>query len=238
MNRLRDSAFTQRKRQKVSEPVLTDEERLLFNLIRSRENIGIWTGDMKRETNLLTTVVNKSLKTLIAKNMIKEVTTIQNKGRKHYMAKEFMPSEEITGGHFYHDGKLDTGYINSLKAVCLKCIFMQKVSTCDGCVESIKRSTTVFNTEVTTKQMEEILQTLVLDDEITQMISTGLGEFSSIPVGKTCYMSKSKGGVIGEKKTADLTSIPCFSCQRISFCSPDGTISPAACVYYQKWLDF
>ncbi|CAI8591540.1 unnamed protein product [Vicia faba] len=237
MNRLQESGLPQRKRQKVSEPVLTDEERLLFNLIRSRENIGIWTGDMKRETNLPTTVVNKSLKSLIAKNMIKEVTTIQNKGRKHYMAKEFMPSEEITGGHFYSDGKLDVDYINSLKDVCLKCIFMQKVSTCDGCVEWIKRSG-VFNTEVTTKQMEEILQTLVLDDEITQMISTGYGEFSSITVGKTCYISKSKGGVRGEKKTADMTSFPCFSCQRMSFCSPDGTISPATCVYYQKWLDF
>ncbi|CAK8535955.1 unnamed protein product [Lathyrus sativus] len=237
MNRLQVSAFTQRKRQKVSEPVLTDEERLLFNLISSRENIGIWTGDMKRETKLPTTVVNKSLKTLISKNMIKEVTTIQNKGRKHYMAKEFMPSEEITGAHFYSDGKLDIDYINSLKDVCLKCIFMQKVSTCDGCLEWIKRSG-VFNTEVTKKQMEEILQTLVLDDEIMQMISTGQGDFASIPVGKTCYISKSKGGVRGEKKTADLTSFPCFSCQRMSFCTPDGTISPATCVYYQKWLDF
>lgn len=80
--------------------------------------------------------------------------------------------------------------------------------------------------------MEEILQTLVLDDGIMQMISTEYREFSSIHVGKTCYTSKSKskGGVRGEKKTADLTSFPCFSCQRMSFCSPDDTISPAICV--------
>ncbi|AES82210.2 putative RNA polymerase Rpc34 [Medicago truncatula] len=193
---------------------------------------------MNREINLPTTVLNKSLKALVEKySMVKEVPNIQNEDIKHYMAAELEPSEDITGGHFYSDGKLDTGFIDALKKVCLKCIFMHKVSTCDGCLEWIKKSE-IFNTEVTGKQIEEILQTLVLDDEIMQMTSAGYGDFAFIPVGKTCYICKSKGGVIGEKKSGYFTSFPCFSCERMSFCSPDGVVSPGACVYYQKWLDF
>ncbi|CAJ2679544.1 DNA-directed RNA polymerase III subunit RPC6-like isoform X1 [Trifolium pratense] len=237
MNRLQESVSPQRKRQRVSEPSLTNEERLLYNLIRSKTNIGISTLEMKRETNLPPTVVNKFLKLLVSKDMVKEVPTIQNKGRKHFMATEFVPSEEITGGHFYSDGNLDKELIDALKKVCVKCISMQRVSTCDGCLEWCKK-TGVFTTEVTEKQIKGILETLVLDNEIMQMTSTGYGDFASIPVGKTCYICKNKGVVKGGKKSVDSTSFPCFSCQRMSFCSPDGAVSPATCVYYQKWLDF
>jgi DNA-directed RNA polymerase III subunit RPC6 len=109
--------------------------------------------------------------------------------------------------HFYSDGKLDMVFIDALKNVCLKCIFMQKVSTCDGCLEWIKKSG-IFNTEVTRKQIEEILQTLVLDDEIMQMTSTGYGDFASIPVGKTCYITYAKARVDLKGKRNLATLLP------------------------------
>ncbi|CAJ2632859.1 DNA-directed RNA polymerase iii subunit rpc6-like protein [Trifolium pratense] len=241
MNRLKKSSSPERKRQRVSsEPSLTNDERLLYNLIRSKTDIGISAVDMKRDTTLPPSVssgINKILKALVAKEVIKDVPTIQNKGRKNYMAKEFVPSTEITGGHFYSDGGLDTGLIDALKKVCVQCISNQRVSTCDGCLEWCRRSG-VFTTQITEKQIKEILETLILDDEIMQMTSTGYGDFASIPVGKTCYVSKRKGGVKGEKKSVNNTLFPCFSCQRMSLCSPEGAISPETCVYFQKWLDF
>ncbi|KAI5593762.1 hypothetical protein BDE02_03G033800 [Populus trichocarpa] len=93
------SSSLKRKRPGLSSPSqsLTDHERKLYDVIRSKKDMGIWTRDMKKETNLPDNVVNKSLKALHAKNLIKEVVNIQNKGRKHYMATEFQPSKELTG---------------------------------------------------------------------------------------------------------------------------------------------
>ncbi|XP_073222081.1 uncharacterized protein [Cicer arietinum] len=232
MNRLRESS-PQRKRQKVS-PSLTNEESILYNLIYSKKDIGIWTGDMKRETNLPVTVFNKTLKELMSKSMIKEVTTIQNKGRKHYMAIEFEPSKEITGGNWYTDGKLDTDFIAALKDVCFKYISKQKVSTLDGFLEWSKKNG-IFNSEVTPTQVEDIMKTLVLDDAIVEVTSNGYGDFASIPVGRVCYKCKSNVKVKGELKYGLVPYIPCFACPRISFCSPDGVVSPRTCVYYDKW---
>ncbi|KAJ9179051.1 hypothetical protein P3X46_010875 [Hevea brasiliensis] len=216
---------------------LTEHERVLYNVIRSKQDMGIWTRDMKRETNLPDNVVNKSLKVLQAKNLIKEVVNIQNKGRKHYMAMEFEPSKEITGGAWYVDGNLDTEFIQILKEQCTKQIYKLKVATLEGVTDSIRRSG-VLNVELTKQQIEEIVKALVLDDEIIEVKSNGMGEFASIPVGKICYKCIRKGSIGGEPKTGAMASIPCGVCPRMRQCTPDGIISPQTCVYYSKWLDF
>ncbi|KAJ9190042.1 hypothetical protein P3X46_001278 [Hevea brasiliensis] len=216
---------------------LTEQERILYNVIRSKQDMGIWTRDMKRETNLPDNVVNKSLKVLQAKNLIKEVVNIQNKGRKHYMATEFEPSKEITGGAWYVEGNLDTEFIQILKEQCTKQIYKLKVATLEGVTDSIKRSG-VLNVELTKQQIDEILKALVLDNEIIELKSNGMGEFASIPVGKICYKCISKGNIGGEPRTGAMASIPCGVCPRIRQCTPDGIISPQTCVYYSKWLDF
>ncbi|KAI4351386.1 hypothetical protein L6164_005756 [Bauhinia variegata] len=220
-----------------SSVALTDHERILYNVIRSKRDMGIWTRDLKRESNLADNVVNKSLKSLEGKKLIKEVVNIQNKGRKHYMAAEFEPSKEITGGDWYSEGILDVDFINIVKDQCLKHIFRQKVATFDGVSEWIRKSG-IFKAEITQQQIEEILRALVLDNEITEVKSTGFGEFASVPIGRVCYKCTSKSGHKGEPKAGAMASVPCGVCPRISLCTPDGIISPGTCVYYEKWLDF
>ncbi|RYQ98519.1 hypothetical protein Ahy_B07g086249 [Arachis hypogaea] len=239
MSRLQGSSSSLKRKRELAlvSDTLTDGERVLYNLILSKRDMGIWSGDMKRETNLPDNVVKKSLKLLQSKGLIKEVVNIQNKARKHYMAAQFEPSKEITGGDWYSEGNLDKELINAVKSVCLKYISRQKVVTCDGVLEWSRKSG-VFTAEVSNQQIEEILRTLVLDDEIIEVKSTGYGDFENVPVGRVCYKCKSKGGVRGEPKDGAMSSIPCGVCPRINFCSPDGIVSPRTCVYYQKWLDF
>ncbi|KAB1218691.1 DNA-directed RNA polymerase III subunit RPC6 [Morella rubra] len=239
MSRLQALSSMKRKRPDSDSPSqsLTEHERLLYDLIRSKQDMAIWTRDMKRETNLPDNVVNKSLKSLQAKKLIKEVVNIQNKGRKHYIAADFEPSKEITGGTWYVDGNLDAEFINFLKKHCVKIIYEQKVVTLEGILDTIKRSR-AFNVEFTTQQIEEIVNALVLDNEIMEVKSTGMGEFDSVPVGKVCYTCKNKGGLKGEPKMGAMASIPCGVCPQISLCTPEGVISPRTCVYFTKWLDF
>ena len=200
--------------------------------------MGIWTRDMKRETKLPDNVVNKALKALQVKNKIKEVVNIQSKGRKHYMATEFEPSKELTGGAWYVEGNLDTEYINILKEACIRFLSKLKISTAEGLSGSISKSG-VLAAEISSQQIVEILRALVLDNEIMEVKSSGSGEFSSIPIGTVCYRCTNKGSLGGgAPNIGAMASFPCGVCPRISQCTPDGIISPKTCVYYTKWLEF
>ncbi|KAI5356319.1 hypothetical protein L3X38_009214 [Prunus dulcis] len=168
---------------------LTEHEKIVYNVIRSKQDMGIWTRDMKKEANLPDNLVGKSIKSLQAKNLIKEI------------------------------------------------IYQLKVATLEGISDEVKKSG-IFKTSFTRPQIEEILRVLVLDKRVTEVKSTGMGEFASFPVGKVCYKSISKGGTKREPKVGAMASIPCGVCPRISQCTPDGIISPRTCVYFTKWLDF
>lgn len=239
MSRLQEPSPLKRKRPDSNSPAasLTEQERILYDVIRSKQDMGIWTRDLKREAKLADTVVTKSLKSLMIKKLIKEVVNIQNKGRKHLMAAEFEPSKEISGGHWYVDGSLDTEFIDLLKEQFVRIINKQGVTTSERILEVVRRSG-ILKVEITTQQIEEILRVLVLDDKVVEVKSSGMGEFDSIPVGKVCYKCTNKAGLKGEPKPGAMASIPCGVCPRISYCTPDGIISPSTCVYFSKWLDF
>lgn len=213
-------------------------ERTLYDLIQSKQDLGIWMRDMKRETNLPDNVVTKSLKALLAMKLIKEVVNIQRKGGKHYMAVEFEPAKELTGGAWYVEGNLDTEYIKILKETCGRVLSQLKVATAEGILESINKLG-LLNTGCSNQQIVEILRASVLDNEVMEVKSSGSGEFSSIPVGTICYRCTNKGNFRGgDPKIGSMASFPCGVCPRITQCTPDGIISPKTCVYYTKWLDF
>eukprot|EP00268_Persea_americana_P019667 TRINITY_DN2010_c0_g2_i4.p1 TRINITY_DN2010_c0_g2~~TRINITY_DN2010_c0_g2_i4.p1 ORF type:complete len:465 (-),score=57.82 TRINITY_DN2010_c0_g2_i4:857-2251(-) len=209
---------------------VTDQE--VYNLIKSKQGMGILIGDLKHELKLQDGSVKKSLKTLENQRLIKNVVDVHHKLNKYFLAVEFEPSKEITGGCWYLEGKLDKEFITFLKELCLKYIEMIKVTTIEGLFEYV-RGSDAFNVEFTRDQMLEIVQALVLDNEIEEVQSSGQGDFSSIPLGKVCYRRSKR-----RLSTAALTSIPCGVCPRINECTPDGIISPINCVYFKKWLDF
>lgn len=171
--------------------------------------------------------------------LIKRVVDVHHKSKKHYMAVEFEPAKEISGGPWYFEGKLDEELISKLKEECLKYINMQTIITNEGLFDCIRdgvkvtRRASKEKVEVTRDQILEIVQALVLENKIEELQSSGQGDFSSIPLGKVCYRRLNR-----TLSTAALTSIPCGVCPRIKECTPDGIISPVTCVYFKKWLEF
>lgn len=214
-------------------PKLTEPEFKIYEVIKSKEGSGIWTNDVRKEViGFPPTVINKALKSLQSKNLIKEVTSVKHKTRKIVMGVEFEPSEEISGGTWYQDGALDIAFIKILRQQCRRLMEDLKVATCEMIRKSIKDSR-VFNMDITLQQIYEIVELMVLDKEVDKLKSSGVGEFSHVLAGKECYrISKSRES----PKEGALSSIPCGVCPRISECTPDGVISPINCVYYNKWL--
>ncbi|KAF7143708.1 hypothetical protein RHSIM_Rhsim05G0080000 [Rhododendron simsii] len=237
MSLSQDAMSLKRKRQEPNAQQTKTPESVLLSLIKSKGDMGIWKADMKRETNLPEPVVNKALKILQGRNLIKEVVNVKSKGRKHYMATEFQPSKEVTGGSWYADGVLDIEYIRVLRESCLRIIKKMKVATTEGISEFITRNK-ITKADCTRQQIEEILSSMVLDNEIIEVKSTGLGEYHKIPIGTDCYRAASGMGLGQGAKIGAMASIPCGVCPRVNQCTPDGIISPKTCIYYEKWLDF
>ena len=210
MSRSMNASSLKRKRPESSSAngSLVDADRAVFNVIKSKEDMGIWTRDIKFETNLADTVVNKSLKSLLSKKLIKEVVNIKNKGRKHYMAAEFEPSKEVTGGAWYVDGNLDKELIGVLKGLCLKIINSKKVATVEGVYDFLTKSK-VTTFDCTNQQIAEVLNSMVLDNEDIEVKSTGVGEYHSITIGTVWYRI-AKGAGLGERlQVRAMAPIPC-----------------------------
>nr|GFC00328.1 DNA-directed RNA polymerase III subunit RPC6-like [Tanacetum cinerariifolium]GFC00386.1 DNA-directed RNA polymerase III subunit RPC6-like [Tanacetum cinerariifolium] len=160
---------------------LPESDKKVLDIIKSKKESAIWVRDLKRDSNLADPIVAKSLKNLLGLGLIKEVKHVQFKLRKHYIAAEFEPSQELTGGSWYVDGNLDTAFIEQLKDMCLKVIRKLKVATADGVHEFFKANR-LTNTDCTSQQISEILKSMVFDNMIIDVKSTGLEEYHKIPV--------------------------------------------------------
>ncbi|PIN18605.1 RNA polymerase III, subunit C34 [Handroanthus impetiginosus] len=217
-----------RERPDTVRPRQVDIEEAILNVIKRTEDLGISEKDIKQETKLSPLVVKKSIDSLLKKTLIKQVVNVQNKRKKHYMANEFEPSKEISGGKWYINGELNKELIEKLRQFCLTYIRARNIATLEGINNEWKKKGAE---KVSSQEFGEILYLMVLDNDIVEVKSTGLAEYRSFPIGTVCY-SVSKGPRIGA-----FAAIPCGVCPRISLCTPDGVISPSTCRYFAKWLD-
>ncbi|KAL8459071.1 hypothetical protein ACS0TY_036516 [Phlomoides rotata] len=125
------------------------------------------------------------------------------------MGVEFEPSKEISGGDFYSDGKLDVEFIKLLKRYCLRQIKVRKVATVEGILTDVKKHDLV-KFDISSQQVSEILESMVLENEIIEVKSTGLGDYHSIPIGKIYYRAGS-GNPMG---SVCFDALWCLSCDR------------------------
>ncbi|ORZ24721.1 RNA polymerase Rpc34 [Absidia repens] len=217
---------------------LNDEQRLVYNAIRATGGDGIWTKDLKKKTNLHTIVLNRTLKTLEQKQEIKSVKHVKYPTRKIYMLFDTTPSSEVTGGAWYTDQELDTDFIDSLKAACLKYIlarsFPRNESVRDAVygpdyehyptANEVRRFITesrISSIDLSIKDIGSLLDVLVYDGEVEKRLP---------------FMASRK--TRSHLPTEALTETPCGRCTVFTFCKEDGPISPFSCEYFKTWLDW
>ena len=102
--------------------------------------MGIWTKDMKRETNLQQPQVNKALKNIEACDLIKGVKCVSNRAMKVYMLAELTPSKEINGDAWYTGLNFDMEFTNIVKQQCLQFTLQQGVATIESVVDFVRKS--------------------------------------------------------------------------------------------------
>ncbi|KAL4072206.1 RNA polymerase Rpc34 subunit-domain-containing protein [Scleroderma yunnanense] len=98
---------------------MSPEEAMVLSHIQASGNEGIWTKHLKAKTELHQTVIDRCLKSLVQKQLVKSIKAVRHPTRKIYMLAHLEPSVELTGGPWYTDNELDTEFIKLLSTACL-----------------------------------------------------------------------------------------------------------------------
>ncbi|KAG1861184.1 RNA polymerase Rpc34 [Suillus subalutaceus] len=98
---------------------MSGEEAMVLGHIQASANEGIWTKHLKTKTELHQTVIDRCLKSLVQKQLVKAIKAVKHPTRKIYMLAHLEPSVELTGGPWYTDNELDTEFIKLLSTACL-----------------------------------------------------------------------------------------------------------------------
>ncbi|KDQ54551.1 hypothetical protein JAAARDRAFT_38229 [Jaapia argillacea MUCL 33604] len=172
---------------------LSSDEVMVLGQIQGAGNQGIWTKHIKSKTGLHQTVVDKCLKLLVQKQLVKATSDVRHKARKIYILFHLEPSVELTGGPWYTDHELDTEFIKLLCRACLSIVKEHSFPKIHHGEEEQRRAlyppshpplypssvqvhallnkSKITDTELTVEHVEMLLKVLVLDGEI-EMIPT------------------------------------------------------------------
>ncbi|KAJ2786013.1 34-kDa subunit of RNA polymerase III (C) [Coemansia javaensis] len=233
---------------------MSQEDLLVYKQIENSGNEGIWVRTLKQKTNLAQTIVNRSLKQLETQGIIKSVKSVKHPTRKLYMLASVTPSADITGGPWFTDQEMDTDFIEQLARQCHQFIYAYSYPRhSPGTVypvghmgyptaAQIKRfisDNRISTVELSTEHIEELLTMLVYDGKI-ERIAPALDMDMGLALGgragaRTDWMYRALRITF---KDSPFTDIPCGRCPVASRCSDTGSITPAKCEYFAKWLSF
>lgn len=209
---------------------LSAEQLHLYQVIEKSGNKGIWTRDMKNQTNMVQQTMSKTLKTLEQRNLVKSVKSVISKSKKLYMLYDMTPSKDITGGPWYTDNEFDHEFIEFLGNHVKNIVESAKSRTANLTeIASAIRTGGVSKVELSEKEVGNLVNMLVYDGVLEEVApSLAYTAASSGPVYKVAPE-------IGSESF--LTDVPCGVCPVMDACTEGGVISPETCEYMTAWLE-
>lgn len=223
------------------------EEKLIYQIIEDAKCTGIWIRDIRYKCNLQMTQVNKILKNLESKKLIKAVNSVAAGKKKVYMLYNLEPDSSVTGGAWYSDQDFESEFVDVLSQQCYKFLLHKREQAEKSGLDAVSLENASFASSnevlmyisdlgiskvaLSTKDIETILNTLVYDGQAEMNLvldNTGSG----VQQKKMFKAMKSLLPVPG------LMKVPCGSCPVIKDCYDNAKISPVTCIYLNDWLDF
>lgn len=101
-----------------------NEEKIVYSIIEEGGNKGIWIRDIRVKSNLIMTQLNKILKNLETRKLIKAVKSVNASKKKVYMLYNMEPDRTVTGGAWYQDQDFESEFVDVLNQQSLR--FLQE----------------------------------------------------------------------------------------------------------------
>ncbi|CAH1391026.1 unnamed protein product [Nezara viridula] len=219
------------------------EEKIVYGLIKEAGNKGIWMRDIRFESKLQPTVLNKILKALENKKIIKHVKSVAANKKKVYMLYELEPDSSLTGGSWYSDQDFESEFVDVLNQQCYRYLLELKqkyesdpvavkkgpvalyamISATPLMVCKFISDLGISKVSLSEDDIQTILETLVFDGKVEAEVKPG---------GDRLYRAIS--ALTGP---AGLISAPCGVCPVLNNCRIDSVapVSPFSCPYMTAW---
>ncbi|GLH06654.1 hypothetical protein R5R35_011886 [Gryllus longicercus] len=215
-----------------------NEERIVFSIIEEAGNKGIWMRDIRTKSNLSANQLNKVLKILENKKMIKAVKSVAASKKKVYMLFHLDPDSSITGGAWYCNEDFEAEFVDILHQQCLKYLKQKWESAKEKEPDPIAAKNFSYasaqdvwkyiddlgisKVKLSEHDVETILNTLVYDARAER----------NVTIDETVLFRYVEPllSVVG------LTQFPCGICPVLFRCSISGMVRPATCTYLTSWL--
>lgn len=168
--------------------------KMVYQVIESSGNKGIWTVDIRSQTNILQQTLTKIFKQLETRRLIKPIKAVTAKTKKLYMLYDISPAKEITGGPWYSDYEFDHEFIAEIRTFILMCIRRMNGGLGVGKGVTLKQiankmiQANVSRVQLSLEEVQQLLQTLAFDYLIEQRGVTEGGEALFISAKKVTTM--------------------------------------------------
>lgn len=149
--------------------------KMVLQVIEKAGNNGIWTKDIRMQTNIQQQALNKIFKQLEQRRLIKPVKSVAAKAKKLYMLYELTPSKELTGGVWYSGLEFDHEFISELRTFVIHCVRRlnggQGITLTD--IKNKMIQANVSRVELSLEEVKQLVQTLVYDYHIETIEDDG-----------------------------------------------------------------
>lgn len=225
-----------------------NQEKLVYQVIKEAGNKGIWIRDIRYKSNLLLTQVNKTLKNLESKKLIKAVKSVAASRKKVYMLFNLEPDRSVTGGAWYSDQDFESEFVEVLNQQCFKFLQQKANIAKDSKPDPItQRNASYASSSEVWKFISELgISKIQLSKEDIEMILNTL--IYDGKVEKTIVSTQKASGDGGQEnlyravnpmlQDTGLMRLPCGVCPVFSQCNEGGAVSPSTCIYMKEWLEY
>uniref|UniRef100_M3XQ91 DNA-directed RNA polymerase III subunit RPC6 n=1 Tax=Mustela putorius furo TaxID=9669 RepID=M3XQ91_MUSPF len=233
-----------------------NQEKLVYQIIEDAGNKGIWSRDIRYKSNLPLTEINKILKNLESKKLIKAVKSVAVSSFlfpspkcalymfcSEYVSRSYCSSSYASSyafEHLYVKTQCRVLFIIGEETVIFlaqNCYFRRLLNfTEEGgkalwtfyCLKTLQK------VELSMEDIETILNTLIYDGKVEMtIIAAKEGTVGSVDGHMKLY--RAVNPII---PPTGLVRAPCGLCPVFDDCHEGGEISPSNCIYMTEWLEF
>nr|CAD7585943.1 unnamed protein product [Timema genevievae] len=244
-----------------------NEEKIVYSIIEEAGSKGIWIRDIRYKSNLVPTQLNKILKILENKKLIKAVKSVAASKKKVYMLFNLEPDRSVTGGAWYCDQDFEAEFVDVLNQQCYRYLQQksENIKDCKGgpiAARNISYASSkdvwkfiselgISKVQLSVEDIETILDTLLYDGKVERSVALD-----------GSYLYRAIESLLA---APGIVRIPCGVCpvrlntssllnsQLLIFCALQlneiaqsgvlrmcndvGSVNAKKCVYMKEWLE-
>jgi DNA-directed RNA polymerase III subunit RPC6 len=142
---------------------LGQEDMAVLGLVEKAGNQGVWVRNLKLTTRLQLQQINKILKRLENRKLVKAIKSIAFKNRRMYMLYDLEPAKEVTGGVWYAEQQLDQELVSGVRKGIIRIMTDMGGSATPNQVSARLRSLGITHQALRPQEVAQVMDTLVFD---------------------------------------------------------------------------